>query len=234
MPESFLSGGKTIRLDAYTPPATFQPAHASRTPGPAIVFLHGSGGNIGLWLGRFAPFLTAVGVSLFAPHYFDRTATTRADLTSITDGIHVPQWLSTVDDALHHIAAQPTVDPSRIALLGVSLGGFLALGLAATCSASPNPPERHRIRAVVELAGGLVEPYRTQATSAFPPTLILHGETDTVVPLSHASDLDRRLAELNVPHQLLTFPGEDHWFSKPSTQAQLPLVVAAFLSKYLQ
>jgi carboxymethylenebutenolidase len=228
MSETFRSDMKDIRLDV------FQATPTNAAPAPAIIFLHGSGGSIGLWLGRFAQHLTAAGVSLFAPHYFDSTDTVRADPASLTDGIHVPQWLTTLNDTVRYIAGRPDVDPARIALIGVSLGGFLSLAFAATCSASSDPAEQHRIRAVVELAGGLVEPYTTQATAAFPPTLILHGEADAIVPISHAYELDRRLTELGVPHQMLTFPGEDHWFAQPSTQARLLMTVAGFLSQHLK
>ena len=224
MQSTFRAGDRNIRIDMHEP----------KTPSahPAIILMHGSGGNIGFWLDRLAPSLNAMGVALYAPHYFDRTDTVRADLAAITDGVHVPQWLSTLDAALNFASARPGVDAGRIALIGISLGAFLSLGLAAELSASPDPAARRRIRALVDLSGGLVEPYAAQATSAFPATLIFHGEADTVVPVSHARALDKLLTKLNVKHETRLFPNEGHWFSG-AAQMQLLLAVAGFLSKNL-
>ncbi len=213
---TFPSGGKPIRLDAHLP--------ATTGPHPALLLLHGSGGNIGFWLDRIAPYLSRLGVALFAPHYFDRTGTTRADPATLQDGIHVPLWLETVQDALAHIAAQPNIDPNRIALVGISLGAFLSLALATR----PSLP----IRAVVDLSGGLVPPYEALATPSFPSTLILHGEADTIVPVALAHALDALLTRLGVQHQTVLLPGEGHWFS-PAAQFRILTAVAAFLGKHL-
>ncbi len=202
-------------------------------PHAAIVLLHGAGGNLDFWTSRFGPFLSEAGIALYAPHYFDRTDTVRADLATISDGVHTPQWLATVDEALRFAASRPGVDPSRIVLAGISLGAFLALGFAARLSASKAPAERKRLRAVVDISGGLVEPYASEATSDFAATLILHGAQDTVVPAKHAEFLTRRLTDLNVAHRTEILPNEGHWF----TQAALPrmlLAVSSFLQDHLQ
>lgn len=188
---------------------------------PALVLLHGAGGNAEFWRARLATPLAQAGVALFVPHYFERTGTVRADLGSISDGVHVPLWLQTLDVALDTIAKHPAVDPERIALLGISLGAFLSLAFAAeSLQRSAATP---RVRCIVELSGGFVEPYRSRANISFPPTLILHGEADAVVPVSFAHELDQRLSELGVPHEALLLPQEGHWFSGA---AQLKLLVA--------
>jgi carboxymethylenebutenolidase len=224
MQSTFRADGRDIRIDMHEPKTSS--AH------PAIILMHGSGGNIGFWLDRLAPALNSMGVALYAPHYFDRTNTVRADLTTITDGVHVPQWLSTLDAALTFASTRPNVDPGRIAIIGISLGAFLALGFAAELSASPDPAIRGRIHALVDLSGGLVEPYAAHATSAFPPTLILHGEADNIVSVEQARTLDKLLTSLNVKHETRLLPNEGHWFSG-GAQMQLLLAVAGFLTKYL-
>ena len=225
MTETFLSGGKTIRMEAHEPgpPARRQ---------PAILLLHGSGGNTGFWLDRLAPHLASAGVSLYAPHYFDRTGTQRADFATITDGIHVPLWLDTIRAAHAAIATRPGVDPARIAVVGISLGSFLGLAWAAENSASTDPYIRSAIRCMVDLSGGLISPYAERATSGFPPTLILHGAADTIVPAQQARDLDAQLARLNVAHETRILPGEGHWFSGMA-QMQLLLAVGNFLKSHL-
>lgn len=43
-----------------------------------------------------------------------------------------------------------------------------------------------------------------------PPTLLVHGGADDVVPLAEAERVDRTLARLRVPHALVVYPGEGH------------------------
>ncbi len=212
--ETFLSGGKPIRLHVTRP--------STPGPHPAIVLLHGSGGGVSFWLDRIAPMLSRLGVLVFAVHYFDRTGTDRATPAMLSDGVHVPLWLGTVRDVLAHIRSQPGVDPRRIALVGVSLGAFLSLALGVESG----------IRAIVDISGGLVPPYDVQVTPSFPPTLIVHGDADTVVPVSLAHALKARLTALHVQHEQLILPGEGHWFSAPS-QLRILGAVASFLGREL-
>lgn len=223
----FLSGGVPIRIHAEElGPASSTHPHEKR---PAIILLHGSGGHVEFWTARLGQILTEARIPLYAPHYFDRTGTARADLAAITDGVHVPQWLETIDAALRFVAERPGVDPRRIVLAGISLGAFLALAFAAQLSASPDTSEHSRLRALLEISGGLVSPYTELATSHMPPTLILHGATDHIVPVTFAHELDQRLTELKVAHQTEILPNESHWF----TPASLPRILFA-LSSFLE
>jgi carboxymethylenebutenolidase len=219
MQATLMLGGKSIRLDYYHPK---NPNHHRQ---PAVLFIHGSGAGIDYWIERVIPLLAPAGVAVFALHYFDRTGTVRADLLSLTDGVHVPLWLETIRETIRHIAEHPAVDPDRIALVGVSLGAFLTL---ATATDPAVPP----LRAVVGISGGLVPPYYNEATPAFPPTLILHGLIDNVVAVTHAQVLDEKLTSLGVPHEMHLFPGEGHWFSASAEQRLLPLVTDFLLSMF--
>ena len=226
MMQRFLCGGKQIGLDVLGADT----AGAGRRP--ALILLHGAGGNVGFWLSRLEPALMENGILLFAPHYFDRTATVRADLATITDGVHVPLWLDTLEATLRHVAAHPRVDPSRIALVGISLGAFLSMSWAALQSGLPPERVSPGVRCIVELSGGLPESYAAKATHRLPPTLILHGEQDTVVPVQQAHDLAAVLQRLRVPHETLILQGEGHWFS-PEAQMRLLVAVSSFLSRHL-
>ena len=49
-----------------------------------------------------------------------------------------------------------------------------------------------------------------EATNWQPSTLILHGEEDTIIPVSQAILMDNRLKSLGKPHRLALFPGYGH------------------------
>ncbi len=225
---TFPVSGVSIRLQAEEL-AAHSPEGQRR---PAILLLHGSGGHVESWTQRLAPLLRAAGIGLYAPHYFDRTNTTRADLGMLTDGSHVPRWLDTVDAALAFVASRPSVDSGRIVLAGISLGGFLSLALAARLSSTSNIAAQRRIRAVIDISGGLVPPYEEMATAALPPTLILHGAADNIVPVAMAHRLDALLTQLRVAHRTEIFADEGHWFSA-AAQPQLLSAVSNFLEANL-
>lgn len=67
--------------------------------------------------------------------------------------------------------------------------------------------------ALIEISGGLVPPYDALATASMPPTLILHGAADNIVPVSFAHELDHKLSGLGIPHRTEILPNEGHWFS---------------------
>ena len=210
------SGGRTIRIDAIEPASAAGPL-------PALILLHGAGGHSAFWLGSIAPLAAQLQVSVYAIHYFDRTSTTRADAAMLTGGRYVPQWLETIRDAVEAISRRTPVNPDRIALVGISLGAFLSLALAAQGIA---------VRAIVEVSGGLVPPFQALAPPAFPPVLIVHGQQDTVVPVSMAHALDATLARLGIPHQTELFDAEGHWFS-PAAQISILAAISTFLRRHL-
>ena len=50
------------------------------------------------------------------------------------------------------------------------------------------------------------------------PTLILHGQADTRVPIGQAQELYMGLKKNNVPVQLVFFPREPHGLQEPRHQ----------------
>lgn len=193
--DSFESGGVSIAVDCFEPEGS--------GPFPAVVALHGSNGMVnGAGLVRsFTLPVVSLGYAVYLPHYFERTGTVRSDpRTSLAN---FRPWMQVVADSVSFAAVQPKVDPERIGFVGVSLGAFLGLAVASQDS---------RIKAVVDFFGGLPEPFLERLTR-MAPTLVLHGDADTIVPVSEARKLVAALAALGVPHDAKIYPNEGHVFS---------------------
>ena len=53
----------------------------------------------------------------------------------------------------------------------------------------------------------------TWATEKMPPTLIIHGDADKLVPLYQSQRFMDKVEALKVPHELIVRPGKGHgWF----------------------
>ena len=210
---SFVSGGKTIAVDCFIP-------ETNAAGRPAILALHGSGGGHDT-LAKTAYPLAQLGFNVYVPHYFDRTGTVAAQMPQMY--VNFPLWIKTLWDAVSLVASQPTVDPQRIGALGFSLGAYLALSLSGIDS---------RIQAVAEYFGGIpreVRPFLRRLA----PTLILHGDADTVVPVAEAHRLQKLFEERRVPYEIEIYTNETHHFTQ-FTRALADARMQAFFQKYLQ
>ncbi len=222
--DTYRSGESNIRIAIHEPPGP--------GPFPALLLLHGSGGALSYWLDRFAPMLANSGYAVYSPHYFDQTATLRATPEMILDGRHFPAWLEAARNAVSFIASRPRAAAGRIGAIGISLGAYLAVALAI---------EDERLRAVVELSGGIPPGWEERlasrmATTAnrtpMASTLILHGERDDVVPVSEAHKLEGLLRLHQVRSLMEIFPCETHWFSQVA-QLKMLLRCSQFLGANL-
>jgi dienelactone hydrolase len=192
---SFESGGKTIGV------AAFKLHSAQRLP--AIIVLHGAGGidSSNAYVRQIASVVAANGYATYLVEYFDRTATSYADDRTIH--ANAEMWLATLGDAVTFVSGQPGVAPARIGMFGYSLGGYLAVAHSAR-----DP----RVRAIVELAGG-IEPDLAGQVRRLPPTLIIHGKEDRRVPFARAAELQSVLTRLGAHVETQYFPGESHILS---------------------
>ena len=120
-----------------------------------------------------------------------------------------PIWLEEIHSGLDALDRNPSVDPHRVALMGFSLGSFLSLAIGAI--------DPGQIAAIVEYYGGL-PPALQYGAKSMPPTLILHGDKDVVVPVAMAHTLDALLTKDNRPHEMKIYEGANHAFNFP----QLP------------
>ncbi len=208
------TGGTEVRVDCFLP-------EVNGRRFPAVIGLHGSGGDF-QGMAEPAQMLASHGFAVYVLHYFDRTGTVNiSDLGTIFR--NYPAWMKTVWDAVSSVEKQPTTDPTRIGLIGFSLGAYLSL-----CSASIDG----RIKAVVEFFGGFPKEMKLFMRRLC-PVLILHGENDSTVPVQEAYHLQEMLERKNVPYEMKIYPGEGHGF-RGETWHDAGRRSLAFLQKYLQ
>ena len=212
--DTFDSAGKTIRIDSFIP-------HGDRQY-PAVIALHGSTGmDDALSSDRPARMLAAQGYAVFLLHYFDRTGTTDQPSPQQMHDLF-PDWMATISDAITYTGTLPKVAKDETALVGFSLGAYLALALGAT-----DP----RVKAVIDFCGGLPEELFAQSPK-LPPTLILHGEEDRSVPIAEAHKLKELAERTGSICECKYYPGETHYLST-MTMIDAAQRVPVFLRKHL-
>lgn len=217
-----------LALDLY------EPAGASG-PAPVVLMIHGGGWDSGdrtqlaflnHWIARRGYAVAAISYRL-APSY--RWPAQRDDvLAALT-------WIKA------H-GAQHRIDATRIVLAGRSAGGQIAQVVAYTAGDPAirgviglyAPSDLHfgyahareddvlrSPQLMRQFLGGTPETARAAYDSASaylhvgrgcPPTLLLHGENDTLVWYRHSVRLAERLAEHGVPRALVSLPWATHAF----------------------
>jgi carboxymethylenebutenolidase len=207
--EVFGSGGVGVTIERF----------GARAAGkrPAVILLHGSDGA-GDRYRAAAQRVAAGGYDVFLVHYLDRTGQSRTSYSTIHQNL--PVWTQTVRDAIGYVTQQQGVDPSRIGLLGVSLGGGLALATAQQDS---------RVRAVVSYFGFVPQGF---GFGRLAPTLVLHGAADRIVPVSNAYTLQNLLQARGVPHEVQIYPGQGHGFTG-AAEADASQRITAFFRRYI-
>ena len=219
--------GKSLGLDLY------RPANPPATALPLVVMIHG-----GSWRGgsrRDLPdlnrYLAARGFAVAAVSYRFAPADPHP---AASNDIHAAiQFLKSN-------ASRLGIDPTRIALIGRSAGGQLALlegytgrdpairGVAALYAPSDqlfgyqNPSNPRVLNSTLVLESYLAgnpktkpDAYRTASPINFVsrstvPTLLIHGDKDELVWVRQSERLDAKLAAAHRPHFFLRLPWATH------------------------
>jgi carboxymethylenebutenolidase len=198
----FISGGVTIRVEHFEP--------ATEGKYPAVVLLYGCDGmeKSAFFYRAGARRLAGDGYVVLLVRYLDRTGVKELEPRAGAVTKDFPLWLETARDGVTYARRLPNVVRERVGLIGISLGAFLAVTLAS---------EDERVAAVVDACGGLHRD-RFATLRKMPPTLILHGDTDTVVPVEEARKLERLLKDKGQPCEIKVYPGQGHDFDAATTR----------------
>lgn len=143
------------------------------------------------------------------------------DLSKTTVSSRIKDLEAICDLAVRH----PLLD-KRLGLLGSSMGGFISIFKGATdvtvkalvLWATPARIEREKelTNEETQLQNAFYHDAKkydaTKAIEGLSNCLLLHGEADEIVPLSHAQMLYQ---SVRYPKQLEVFPGGDHRFTNP-------------------
>jgi dienelactone hydrolase len=191
----FQSNGKAVQ--------EFHCAPSSAGPHPAVIILHGAGYR-GALSDQFETICTALADRGYYAEFIEYYDTTENSdpATAAADDFHA--WFAGIHSGIDALGKNPAVDPKRIAVMGFSQGAYLAIGCGAMF---PN-----QVAAVVEYYGGLLPNLRDKA-SAMPPTLIIHGDGDSMIPVSEANDLDALLTKDGRAHQVHIYHQAEHGFN---------------------
>ncbi|MBX3251680.1 MAG: alpha/beta hydrolase [Myxococcales bacterium] len=185
-------------------------------PGPVVIYTHGNAEVIDP-LPRWLTPYRAMGVSVLLPEYrgYGRSAG-RPSEDAIRDDLVA---------FYARLVARPEVDPARVVLHGVSLGGGAA-GLLARAHRPAAMILQSTFTSVSDIAWESFRAPRFLISDRFDtldaiggsdlPTLILHGRRDEVIPFSHGERLHRALSRstfvaCDAGHNDLPPPGLDYW-----------------------
>ena len=241
----FGKGGKTdLHLDIYHPPAGTEKRMAT-------IHIHGggfTGGSKETLVERVPPYATRGYVAIAVQYRL----------------VGETKWPSQIEDvkaAIRWVRANATslgFDPEKIAVVGHSAGGQLALFAAGTpnrqefegkggtpgvstqvvacCAYYPGTDVRPRPDGT---ANNLLPPGSDEAahraaspltyiTKDFPPTVIFHGTADTTIPLASSERLFKQLRDAMVPTEFHIIEGVPHVFDSNKEYAESAAALADF------
>ena len=163
---------------------------------------------------------------------------------------------------VHRNAAALDIDADRIGVYGGSAGGHLSLMLGLVSdegqqSADPVLQAPSRVSAVVAYyppvdLRAMVGPNERfpaldfpreraesispvlYATSDDPPTLLIHGDADELVNISHSVRMQEALRGAGVASEFITIPGGDHGFRNPEHRARAEAAMVEWFVRHLE
>jgi dipeptidyl aminopeptidase/acylaminoacyl peptidase len=243
--------GETVQMFLVYPPG-----HKAGQPLPLVQVVHGgphatSGDMFHM---RWNPHLFAAPGYVSALVNFQGSTSWGQDFAQRIQGAWAERPFEDVMRATDVLVAAGIADPKRMAAAGGSYGGYMAAWIAG---------HTDRFRCIINHAGvyDALGQYASDVTTGRgrawggeawdgleridqwnparysagmnTPMLVLHGERDYRVPVSHGLECYGMLKAKGVPARLVYFPDENHWVLKPRNSLLWYREVHAWLAKYL-
>ncbi len=249
------------RLDQAPVPGTIMlPRHLDKSKKhPAIVWIHGSGSDqnfLGWHPGSYrmyysaSVYLAQQGYVIITPDYRGSSGFSRDWSTGVHMGLGIKDSADVLASA-DYLKTLPYVDPDRIAVWGLSYGGYLTL------SAMTQDPTLFKaginVAGVVDWAtygAGYTTPrlgtpvenpgvYHESAPIYFMeklarPLLVLHGTNDRNVQFRDSLRLWDVLLKLGKPFEMGVYPGEIHFFRRAHILRDAWRRAEEFFDRYLK
>jgi dipeptidyl aminopeptidase/acylaminoacyl peptidase len=224
---------------------------------PLLVMVHGgpTGQSLADWTPQVQAFVQR-GWSVLQPDYRGSTGHGRA-YTQALAGRWGERDVADVGAGIRYAVKEGWADASRVAIVGGSAGGMTALLLAAqhpdlvhavvarypVCDLVDLALTTHRFESTYtyRLVGPLPEAADTyrdrspiaRAAEIRVPTLLLHGDKDTSVPVAQSEALADRLRAAGTPVERHVYAGEGHGWRRAATITDDFDRVHAFLTRWV-
>jgi dipeptidyl aminopeptidase/acylaminoacyl peptidase len=247
-PISFTAGDGT-KVPAYI---TYPPGKEKEKGLPAIVMPHGGPGSRDVWgFDWYAQFYANRGFVVFQPNF--RGSTGFGDAWYVNNGFRSwPIAIGDVLDAGRWLVSQGIANPSKLAIVGWSYGGYAALqsaitdstvfkAVVATAPVTDLNDLKEESRGWTDFA--LVSQFVGEgARAASPaqnadkikvPVLLFHGQMDRNVAINESRHMDKSLTAAKVPHELVTWEELDHQLVDSKARAEMLRKSEEFLRKNL-
>lgn len=174
-------------------------------PHAGVVLLHGAVG----WRPELVDLASAFadqGLVVLTLDYYAETG--RTPTGSVEKLAAWPGYQAAVRRAVEYLQSLPSISGEPIGLVGFSRSAFLAISVASSLPG---------VGAVVAFygGGGGGPASLEEDVKGLPPVLILHGDADSVVPVSFAYALRDAVVASGGEAELHVYPGAGHSFNAP-------------------
>jgi len=178
---------------------------------------------------RFCDRLAGEGFVALAPDLYNgKLAATREEAKELMRQMDKEAARKALDTALKELASYPAVNRPALGVVGFSLGGYYALGLA-----SKKPKKIAAVVVFYSTGGGKF----AEAQAAF---LGHYAEDDEFEPAEDVRQLEQVIRQAGKKVAFHTYPGTKHWFFEPDRPEYNPAAAqlawertAAFLREEL-